>query len=247
MRFLHIAVFALVAFAIAPMLAIAQSPLPPEQHYGEIADPSVWPFSAVGRVNRTTRSDERGFCTGTLVAPNLVLTAAHCVYQDEGVRNVIHFVTAVANGVPVEHAVAKRVVVSPQYAPHQEYRVEYAQSDWGVIVLNETLSTKPVPVRSLTLSQVPKAGPFMHVGYGKDRPFLPSVVRDCDVTGLNDQTLVYRCLTNSGFSGAPILAQIDGTYSVVGIGSGSNHEKRIGFACSATQFEKAVADLLKAE
>jgi hypothetical protein len=72
-------------------------------------------------------------------------------------------------------------------------------------------------------------------------------VRDCDVTGLDEQTLVYRCLTNSGFSGAPILTKVDGTYSVVGIGSGSNHEKRVGFACSATQFEKAVAELLKAE
>ena len=155
----------------------------------------MWPFSAVGRVNRTTRSDERGFCTGTLVAPNLVLTAAHCLYQDEGVRSVIHFVTAVANGVPAEHAIAKRVVISPQYVPHQPFRVETVQNDWDIIVLNEALATKPVPVRSLTLAQVEKAGPFMHVGYGKDRPFLPSVVRDCWVGGLDEQTLMYRCLT----------------------------------------------------
>jgi V8-like Glu-specific endopeptidase len=247
MRLLNVAFFALVLFAVAPTLAIAQAPLPPEQHYGEIADPSVWPFSAIGRVNRTTRSDERGFCTGTLVAPNLVLTAAHCLYQEPGVRSVIHFVTAVANGVPTEHAIAKRVVISPQYVPHQPFRVETVQNDWGIIVLDGPLSTKPVPVRSLTLAQVENAGPFMHVGYGKDRPFLPSVVRDCEVSGLDEQTLVYRCLTNSGFSGAPILAQIDGTYSVVGIGSGSNHEKRMGFACSATQFEQVIADLLKSE
>ncbi len=245
MHLLRTVVFSLAALGPASMSAMAQSPLPPEQHYGEIADPSVWPFSAVGRVNRTTRTDERGFCTGTLVGPDLVLTAAHCVYQDPGVRNVIHFVTAVAKGVPAEHALAKQVVISPQYLPHQPFGVESAQTDWAVIVLDEALSTKPVPVRSLTLSQVANAGPFMHVGYGADRPFLPSVVRNCEVAGLDDQTLVYRCLTNSGFSGAPILAQIDGTYSVVGIGSGSNHEKRVGFACSAVQFEQAVADLLK--
>jgi V8-like Glu-specific endopeptidase len=247
MRWLSFAAPFLVASALAPIVAIAQAPLPPEQHYGEIADPSVWPFSAVGRVNRTTRSDERGFCTGTLVAPNLVLTAAHCLYQDDGVRSVIHFVAAVANGVPAEHAIAKRVVISPQYVAHQPFRVETVQNDWGIIVLNQALSTKPVPVRSLTLAQVEKAGPFMQVGYGKDRPFLPSVVRDCWVGGLDEQTLMYRCLTNSGFSGAPILTQVGGTYAVIGIGSGSNHEMRQGYACSATQFEKAVAELSKAE
>jgi V8-like Glu-specific endopeptidase len=247
MRLLRIAVFTLAAFGSAPMAGRAQAPLPPDQHYGEIADPSVWPFSAVGRVNKTTRSDERGFCTGTLVAPNLVLTAAHCLYQDPGARSVIHFVTAVANGVPAEHAIAKRVVISPQYVAHQPFRVETVQNDWGIIVLNQALSTKPVPVRSVTLAQVEKAGPFMHVGYGKDRPFLPSVVRDCWVGGLDEQTLMYRCLTNSGFSGAPILTQIDKTYSVIGIGSGSNHEMRQGYACSATQFEKAVAELSKTE
>lgn len=247
MHLLRVAVLALVAFGFASMLALAQAPLPPEQHYGEIADPSVWPFSAVGRVNRTTRSDERGFCTGTLVAPNLVLTAAHCLYQDEGVRSVIHFVTAVANGVAAEHATAKRVIISPQYVPHQPFRIETVQNDWGIIVLNEALATRPVPVRSLTLAQVEKAGPFMHVGYGKDRPFLPSVVRDCWVGGLDEQTLMYRCLTNSGFSGAPILTQVGGTYAVIGIGSGSNHEMRQGYACSATQFEKAVAELAKGE
>jgi V8-like Glu-specific endopeptidase len=139
------------------------------------------------------------------------------------------------------------VIISPQYVPHQPFRIETVQNDWGIIVLNEALATGPVPVRSLTLAQVEKAGPFMHVGYGKDRPFLPSVVRDCWVGGLDEQTLMYRCLTNSGFSGAPILTQVGGTYAVIGIGSGSNHEMRQGYACSATQFEKAVAELAKGE
>jgi hypothetical protein len=58
---------------------------------------------------------------------------------------------------------------------------------------------------------------------------------------------MYRCLTNGGYSGAPILADIDGTLSVIGIGSGGKREERLGMACSARQFEKTVMELMRSE
>ena len=63
-----------VAFAInAPPSALAQSTdaLPNDnQHYGEIADPPVWPISAVGVVT-VALFNRKMYCTGTLVAPKL--------------------------------------------------------------------------------------------------------------------------------------------------------------------------------
>jgi V8-like Glu-specific endopeptidase len=77
-------VVCIVAFAITwPINALAQSAeaLPSsDDHYGEIADPTVWPISAVGIVTVALFSRVY-YCTGTLVAPKLVLTAAHCLFD----------------------------------------------------------------------------------------------------------------------------------------------------------------------
>src|SRR5262249_47457672 len=91
-----------------------------------------------------------------------------------------------------------------------------------------------------------QSGSALQVGYGRDRPYLPSVVHDCVVTdGQDDKTFMYRCLTNFGYSGAPIIVEIDGAPSVIVIGSASQMEERRGIACSASQFEKAVAELMQ--
>ena len=72
-----------------------------------------------------------------------------------------------------------------------------------------------------------------------------SIVRDCAVGMRDDQTLIYKCLLTHGYSGAPLLAQFNGTPAVIGIGSGGNEER--GYAASAVQFEKVIADLAKSE
>ena len=65
--------------------------------------------------------------------------------------------------------------------------------------------------------------------------------------GLDDRAFMYRCLTNFGYSGAPILAEIDDTPLVIGIASAAKKEERRGIGCSASQFEKAVAELIQSE
>jgi len=70
-------------------------------------------------------------------------------------------------------------------------------------------------------------------------------VRDCRVReGPHDGAFFYRCFTNFGYSGAPILAEIEGTTSLIGIVSGGSKEGLRGTACSARQFEKAITELM---
>jgi len=83
----------------------------------------------------------------------------------------------------------------------------------------------------------------------RKRPALSaSIVRHCSVIeSQNKKLLTHRCLTNFGYSGAPIIAQIGSIALVLGINSVGDPQLRTGVAWSATQFAKTVAESTKAE
>jgi hypothetical protein len=95
---------------------------------------------------------------------------------------------------------------------------------------------------------VSNSGSVLQIGYGEERRYLPSVVRDCRLRGgADDGAFVFRCFTNFGYAGAPILAEIDGTPSLIGIVTGGSKEGLRGTACSARQFEKAIVELMQSK
>ena len=65
-------------------------------------EPDAWPWTAIGRVNVLLGRSSRGFCTGVLVAPDKVMTAGHCLYDQAAKRWVrpeaVHFLAGAARG-----------------------------------------------------------------------------------------------------------------------------------------------------
>jgi V8-like Glu-specific endopeptidase len=183
-----------------------------------------------------------------LVGPNIVLTAAHCLFPGPTVVNprAVHFLLGMKLGSAAASSVAERLIVSDDFTPG-EWRPGRSAVDWALIVLKDPMPPRPLPVKALTREELKTAtieGKISQIGYGKERPYSPSVLRNCFANhSEDDRILTMRCLANFGYSGSPTLAELKGTPTVVGVFSAFNSETEDAHVCSASQFERKLKEL----
>ncbi len=187
----------------------------------------------------------RGFCTATLIAPDVILTAAHCAY-DRGTGAPYEAATLTFRaGFSDGQAIAERGIV--QIAAHEGFDPR-GPLTWSNVRHDVALMRLAQPITVAEADPFalhdgpPRGGRVSLASYGMGRSEAISRQRECAILVAEEGIMVFDCDVTFGSSGSAVLTHEGGRGRVVSVISGMTemNGKRVALGMALPQ---VVADL----
>lgn len=187
-----------------------------------LVDVSRMPWRAVGLLLFTD-----GACTGTLVGPRTVITAAHCLRDEAGeLLKPLYFRAGARGETELGRAGAGALRVAPDYADAAAPPGKGNGNDWAIVTLDRDLGREVGHVGLHVLDDddlAEIAGGGLEVsqaGYSWDTGANPSGHIGCRiVAAYPDGSVLHTCDTTQGDSGSPLMRRSDAGWELVAVDS----------------------------
>ena len=179
------------------------------------------PWSAIGQIN-VTGYRRITWCTGSLVAPNLVVTAAHCVINPWSWKpyplHQLHFLAGVRGSSWLGHSTAKclHFPAEYEYVGRENYSNPTSKGSSGCLCARcgaDRVEDDVNDIPSLELDSGAMQNSdvtLVHASYPADRRYMLTAHFGCRLLERNQDLWLTDCDTTAASSGGPVFVQRNG-------------------------------------
>lgn len=221
-------------FAVFGLLPAAQAAMVGADDRQVVAA-QAYPWSAIGRLSKGDGS----LCSGVLVGPALVLTVAHCLWddrrQDWAYPEAVFFSAGVDLGGQVGVAGVESYEIAGDYDGAPDQRLENVAHDWALLHLREPLGARAgylglYPLGVQTYQALGALAPVViRSGYSLPQRNRQQGQVGCQVLGwARPGVLAHSCDAGPGDSGSPLFAHINGAWRVIALHASSFEDPAFG-------------------
>jgi protease YdgD len=197
-------------------------------------DPNAPPWNAIAKV----QTNIGAHCSGALIAPSVVLTAAHCLYNPRTRALLqpvsLHVLFGFERDEYRWHRRVARIAVGPDF---DGARGPAQPGDWARLELTETVPVTPLP---LFEGGVASGIAVALAGYNQDRAQLLMADLDCRILRVaalprGAAFVFHDCAATRGTSGAPLLTRHEGGWAVIALNIAASRAENLALSA---RFEK---------
>ncbi|WP_243470769.1 trypsin-like serine peptidase [Ruegeria denitrificans] len=190
----------------------------------------LYGWEGIGRLDIGTE----GFCTGTLIAQDLVLTAAHCALEKATGQpyapGKVTFRAGLSDGKALADRKVVQIAVHPDYTNQPELSAASVRADVALMRLEQPIPYSVANPFALHSGRV-DGNEVSIASYGRGRSEAITRERSCRILQRRQGLVTFNCDITFGSSGSALLARHGPRWQILSVVSavGTDGRQKVGF------------------